>query len=252
MVDVVNEFLPWYSGVHRGTGYKPRAATAVFEQARGIIGDFVGADREHDIVVFTKNATEALNKLARSLELGPDAVVLTTELEHHSNDLPWRRVARTEAVRVTPAGTLDVEHLDSLLRRHAGRCVILAVSGASNVTGVVQPVHELAAKVHAVGGRIVVDAAQLAPHRTIDMRSHDDPGHLDHVVMSAHKFYVPFGAGALVGPPRVVRDAAPRLGRGNRQRRDDRCRRLGRSSRSGGGWLPERRRCRGDGCGCAN
>ena len=74
------------------------------------------------------------------------------------------------------------------------------MSGASNVTGVVQPVHDLAAKVHAVGGRILVDAAQLAAHRRIDMRPHDDPGHLDFVAVSAHKMYAPYGSGALVGP----------------------------------------------------
>ena len=73
------------------------------------------------------------------------------------------------------------------------------MSGASNVTGVVQPVHELAEKVHAAGGRILVDAAQLAPHRPIDMRPHDDPGHLDFVALSAHKMYAPYGTGALVG-----------------------------------------------------
>jgi selenocysteine lyase/cysteine desulfurase len=73
------------------------------------------------------------------------------------------------------------------------------VSGASNVTGLVQPVHRLAAKVHAVGGQILVDAAQLAAHRPIDMRPHDDPGHLDFVALSAHKMYAPFGIGVLVG-----------------------------------------------------
>jgi cysteine desulfurase/selenocysteine lyase len=77
---------------------------------------------------------------------------------------------------------------------------LLAVSGASNVTGVIPAVHRLAEKVHAAGGRILVDAAQLAPHRAIDMRAHDDPGHLDFVAMSAHKLYAPFGSGALVGP----------------------------------------------------
>lgn len=76
---------------------------------------------------------------------------------------------------------------------------MLVVSGASNVTGVVPPIHDLAARVHSVGGRILVDAAQLAPHRPTDMRPHNDPGHLDFVALSAHKLYAPFGSGALVG-----------------------------------------------------
>jgi selenocysteine lyase/cysteine desulfurase len=94
---------------------------------------------------------------------------------------------------------LDVDDLDRRLAEHAGRVALLAVSGASNVTGVVQPIHQLAAKVHAAGGRILVDAAQLAAHRSIDMRRHDDPGHLDFVALSAHKMYAPYGTGALVG-----------------------------------------------------
>jgi selenocysteine lyase/cysteine desulfurase len=196
----VDEFLPFYSGVHRGTGYKSRLSTAAFEQAREIVGRFMGADPARDVVVFTKNASEAVNKLAHSLPMPPHAVVLTTTLEHHSNDLPWRGRARTVAVRCLADGRLDLDHLDHLLRRHAGRIALLAVSGASNVTGVVQPVHELAARVHAVGGRILVDAAQLVAHRPLDLRPHDDPGHLDFVVMSAHKMYAPYGTGALIGP----------------------------------------------------
>jgi selenocysteine lyase/cysteine desulfurase len=200
VVDAVHEFLPFYSGVHRGTGYKSRLSTATFERARELVGEFVGADPESDVVVFTKNTTEAINKLARALPIETDAVVLTTMLEHHSNDLPWRGRLRTVHVGLSPDGMLDVDDLDRHLAEHAGRVALLAVSGASNVTGAVQPVHQLAEKVHAVGGRILVDAAQLAPHRPIDMRGHDDPGHLDFVVMSAHKMYAPFGTGALVGP----------------------------------------------------
>ena len=200
VVRAIDEFLPFYSGVHRGTGYKSRLSTATFERARELVGEFLGADPERDVVVFTKNTTEAINKLARALPVETDAVVLTTMLEHHSNDLPWRSRLRTVHVGVCPDGTLDVDDLDRRLAEHAGRIALLAVSGASNVTGVVQPVHQLAERVHAAGGRILVDAAQLAPHRPIDMRAHDDPGHLDFVVLSAHKMYAPYGTGVLVGP----------------------------------------------------
>jgi cysteine desulfurase / selenocysteine lyase len=199
VVETVDEFLPLYSGVHRGTGYKSRVSTAAFEQARDIVGQFLGADAERDVVVFTKNTTEAINKLARALPVADDSVILTTLLEHHSNDLPWRARARTVHVGLRPDGALDLDDLDRLLTKHAGRVALLAVSGASNVTGLVPPVHDLAERVHAAGGRILVDAAQLAAHRRIDMRSHDDPGHLDFVVLSAHKMYAPYGTGALVG-----------------------------------------------------
>jgi selenocysteine lyase/cysteine desulfurase len=103
-------------------------------------------------------------------------------------------------VGLTRDGALDLDHLDRLLAQHAGRIALLAVSGASNVTGVVPPVHELAARVHAAGGRILVDAAQLVPHRPVDMLPHGDPRHLDFVAFSAHKMYAPYGTGVLVGP----------------------------------------------------
>jgi cysteine desulfurase / selenocysteine lyase len=199
VLETVQEFLPFYSSVHRGTGYMSRLSTAAYERAREHVAAFVGADPERDVVVFGKNTTEALNRLARSMRMPPGSVVLTTMLEHHSNDLPWRARARTVHVPAQPDGALDEDGLDGLLAEHAGRVALLAVSGASNVTGLVQPVHRLAEKVHAVGGRILVDAAQLAAHGPIDMRAHDDPGHLDFVVLSAHKMYAPFGTGALVG-----------------------------------------------------
>jgi selenocysteine lyase/cysteine desulfurase len=185
--------------VHRGAGYKSRLSTRAYEDARAAVGRFVGADPERDVTVFAKNTTEAINKLARVMPMAERAVVLTTLLEHHSNDLPWRARARTIHVRACPDGSLDEDDLDRRLRTHAGRVALLAVSGASNVTGVVQPIHRLAEKVHDAGGRILVDAAQLAAHRPIDMRPHDDPGHLDFVALSAHKLYAPFGSGALVG-----------------------------------------------------
>src|SRR6185295_4766440 len=214
VVDTIEEFLPFYAGVHRGTGYKSRLSTNTFERARELVGEFFRADPQRDVFVFVKTTSEALNKLARSLPVGNDAVVLTTLLEHHSNDLPWRGRFRTVHVGARPDGALDLEHLDRLLGEHAGRVALLAVSGASNVTGVVQPVHLLAEMVHSVGGRILVDAAQLAGHRPIDMRSHDDPTHLDFVVCSAHKMYAPFGSGALVGPRDAFGPAPDQTGGG--------------------------------------
>ncbi len=222
VVETIEEFLPFYSGVHRGTGYKSRVSTTAFERARELVGEFLGADPERDVVVFTKNTTEAINRLARSLAVADDAVVLTTMLEHHSNDLPWRGRFRTVHVGLGPDGALDIDDLDRCLAEHAGHIALLAVSGASNVTGVVQPVHELAEKVHAAGGRILVDAAQLAPHRPIDMRPHDDPGHLDFVALSAHKMYAPYGTGALVGARVRVRSRTRPRGRRHGARRHDR------------------------------
>jgi selenocysteine lyase/cysteine desulfurase len=203
VVDAIEQFLPFAASVHRGTGYKSRASTEAFEEAREVVGHFVGADPDRDVVVFTKNTTEAINQFARTVDLPGDGIVLTTVLEHHSNLLPWRERTRVVHVRARVDGSLDEDDLDDQLGRHGGNVALLAVTGASNVTGVTPPIHRLAAKVHAVGGKILVDAAQLAGHRCIDMLGHDDPGHLDAIAVSAHKLYAPYGSGALIGDRRL-------------------------------------------------
>jgi selenocysteine lyase/cysteine desulfurase len=197
--DTVDEFLRWYSNVHRGTGYKSRLSSWAFEEARNRVAGFVGVDPRESVVLFCKNATEAINKLARRFPFRAGDVVVTTVMEHHSNELPWRRVAEVAHVGVLPDGRVDEADLEATLRRHRGRVRLLAVSGASNVTGYINPVHPWARLAHEAGAQILVDAAQLAPHRPIAMRRDADPEHLDYVAFSAHKMYAPFGIGVLVG-----------------------------------------------------
>uniref|UniRef100_A0A7C4GFJ4 Aminotransferase class V-fold PLP-dependent enzyme n=1 Tax=candidate division WOR-3 bacterium TaxID=2052148 RepID=A0A7C4GFJ4_UNCW3 len=207
----VDEFLGHYSNVHRGAGFKSQLASWAFDESRRIIARFVGADPTEDVVVFTRNTTEALNKLARLYPFEPDSVILTTLMEHHSNDLPWRRRGRTVPVGLTPDGALDMDDLRRKLDEYRGRVAMVAVSGASNVTGWVNPIHEIAQLAHAAGARIAVDAAQLVAHRPIDMKPADDPGHLDFVAFAGHKMYAPYGVGALVGSRRVLAQAEPDL-----------------------------------------
>ena len=209
VLDKVNDFMTWYSSVHRGAGFKSQIATEAYELAHDILICFVGADPETNTAILGKNTTEAINKLARRLPLEPDDVVLCSLMEHHSNDLPWRGQARLYHVAVNEDGTLDEEDFDRLLRQHAGRVRLVAISGASNVTGCLNPIHRLAKKAHAAGARILVDAAQLAPHRAINVRPDDDPGHLDFVALSAHKMYAPYGTGVLVGPISVFGQGTP-------------------------------------------
>jgi selenocysteine lyase/cysteine desulfurase len=125
--------------------------------------------------------------------------VLTSGLEHHSNDLPWRAAAETIHIGLTPDGRLDEADFEAKLAQYGSRLALVTISGASNVTGFINPVHRLAEKVHAVGAQIAVDCAQLAPHRQVRMLALDDPAHLDYVVISAHKMYAPYGTGALIG-----------------------------------------------------
>jgi selenocysteine lyase/cysteine desulfurase len=209
VLEAVLRFLPYYSSVHRGSGIKSRISTAAYDEAHETIGRFVGADMDSNTVIFGKNTTEAINKLAFRYPLRTDSVVLSTMMEHHSNDLPWRRHAQVIRAQVTSEGRLDEDDVDRLLAQYGDRVAILTVSGASNVTGFIQPIHRLARKAHAVGARILVDAAQLAPHRRIDVRPDDDPEHIDFVALSAHKMYAPFGAGALVGPREIFLQGAP-------------------------------------------
>ena len=187
--EAVQAFMPWYSSVHRGTGVKSQLATAAYEDARGDVAAFVGA-RADDSVVFVRNTTEAINVLSASLPAGTR--VLSTPVEHHANMLPWRR----HDLRLLPFATSADELLelceDELRRRPVD---LLAVTGASNVTGEVWPVAALAEIAHAHGAELFVDAAQLAPHRPIDMAASG----IDHLALSGHKLYAPLGAGALVG-----------------------------------------------------
>jgi len=208
VAEAVERFLPFYSSVHRGSGFKSRVSTAAYDDAHDVVARFVGADTRTNTVIFGKNTTEAINKLAFRYPLAAGSVVLSTEMEHHSNDLPWRRATVVRA-RVTPDGRLDEDDVDRLLAEYGERIALVTVSGASNVTGFVQPIQRLARKAHSVGARILVDAAQLAPHRRIDVKSDDDPEHIDFIVFSAHKMYAPFGTGALVGRRDIFLDSAP-------------------------------------------
>jgi selenocysteine lyase/cysteine desulfurase len=129
--------------------------------------------------------------------------VLTLDLEHHANLLPWR--AHDHRHLATPASTSELPDLfDAALRRLNGRTVLVAVTGASNVTGEVLPIAELTAVAHRHGARIVVDAAQLAPHRAVDIAALD----IDFIALSGHKLYAPYGSGVLIGR-RDWLDAAP-------------------------------------------
>jgi selenocysteine lyase/cysteine desulfurase len=196
----VDDFLSYYSSVHRGTGYKSQLSTHYYEQARATVLHFLGADPSAHTCIFVKNTTEAINKLARRFPFSPGRDwVLTSGMEHHSNDLPWRAAARTLHVGLGPDGRLDETEYDSLLERYGERIALVTLSGASNVTGYINPVHRLAEKAHAAGAQFTVDCAQLAPHRKVEMLPLDDPAHLDYVMISAHKMYAPFGSGALVG-----------------------------------------------------
>ncbi len=211
VLDTINNFMPWYSSVHRGSGLKSQVATKAYEDAREIVGKFFGADKFDHVVIFGKNTTEAINKLSYRLGLTKKDVVLISLLEHHSNDLPWRKVADVHRLKVDEQGSLVESDLDSLLKEFKGRVKLVAISGGSNVTGHMPNIHKIARKAHAASAQILVDCAQLAPHRKVDMKSLNDLEHLDYITISAHKMYAPFGTGALIGRRDTFETGIPEL-----------------------------------------
>lgn len=211
VVKAVDAFLPWYSGVHRGTGFKSLLATEAFDAAHDLIGRLVGATPGYHAVVFTKNTTECVNKLANRVTFRSGDLVITTLLEHHSNDLPWRKHASVMHIGMLRDGRLDTGALRKAISDNAGRLRLVAVTGASNITGLCPPIHDICVWAHEAGAKVFVDAAQLAPHRPIDMKDPDDPAHIDFLAFSAHKMYAPFGTGVLVGPREFFEAGDPDL-----------------------------------------
>ncbi|GAA5082822.1 selenocysteine lyase/cysteine desulfurase [Thermocatellispora tengchongensis] len=205
--EAVAAALPAYSSVHRGAGYASQLTTARYEQARHTVRAFAGA-RPGDAVVFTRNTTDATNLLARCLPEGTTVVVFDTE--HHASLLPWPR-----AVRLAPPAFPGeaVRAADDALAGIEGPA-LLVVTAASNVTGELWPIAALAHIAHRHGARILVDAAQLAPHRGLNLAALD----LDYVAFSGHKLYAPFGAGALIGRPDWLAAAEPYLRGGGASR----------------------------------
>ncbi len=202
----VVEFLPMYSSVHRGAGFKSRAATAAYEDARRRILEFCGRGGGDDVAVICRNTTEALNHLAYRLDLSPGDVVVTTVVEHHANLLPWARFATRRYVECDGDGVFSVADVVAALDQ-GPTPKLLAVTGASNVTGWLPPIAELCDAAHERGIPVVCDAAQLAPHRPL-------PKGPDFLAFSGHKLYAPFGAGALVGPRAAFAEGEPFLAGG--------------------------------------
>jgi selenocysteine lyase/cysteine desulfurase len=205
VADRVHAFLPTYSSVHRGAGWKSQEATAAYEEAREAALHFAGRSGD-DVAIICRNTTEAINHLAYRLQLQPTDVVVTTVVEHHANLLPWARLCQRRYVECDSAGTFDVEAVVEQL--DAGeRPALLAVTGASNVTGWVPPIEAMIEAAHERRIPVLVDAAQLAPHRPL-------PRTADFIVWSGHKMYAPFGAGVLIGPRDAFASGDPFLAGG--------------------------------------
>ena len=221
VLDALEDYYTRHNAnVHRGVHTLAEEATALYEGARDTVASFVGAP-DRDGVVFTKNATEAVNLVAgvlgladtpAALRVGPGDEIVVTEMEHHSNLVPWQLLARRTGARLrwiglTDDGLLDPRDLESVL---TPTTKVFAFTAASNVLGTMTDVPDLVRRAHAVGALALVDASQLAPHRTLDVAAWG----ADVVVCTGHKMLGPTGIGVLVARPELLDSLPPCFGGG--------------------------------------
>ena len=171
----VNQVMEWYASIHRGAGYKSQVASELYEQAREEVMRFTGADPDVQCVILTHNTTDAINRLAHKFPRDNDRSVIISHVEHHANDLPWRDRGRVVRVRADQQGFIDTDDLEHALRNEGNKARLVSLTGASNVTGTLQPIHEFARIAHRHGVPIAIDAAQLAPHVPINMTGYGLP-----------------------------------------------------------------------------
>lgn len=203
------------ANIHRGVYDLSERATAAYEAARSHVARFINARRAKEIV-FTRNTTEAINLVARAwggANLREGDLVVVTEMEHHSNLVPWQIIAEEKgaeigAVRITPDGQLDFASFDEQMARGPK---LVALTHVSNTLGTINPVKELVAKAHEAGALVLVDAAQSAPHTAIDVRDMD----ADFLAFSGHKMLGPTGIGVLYGKQAILQAMPPYQGGGS-------------------------------------
>lgn len=207
-------YLPCYGSVHRGAGHLSQLSTDLFERSRRTVATHLGC-RPDDQVIFTRSTTDSLNLLAAALPSGTRVFAFLSE--HHAALLPWQRARQSAGVTFLPVPRSPQEAVrlaEEALAAAPGGPALLCVTGASNVTGELWPVARLAQVAHRHGARIVLDAAQLVPHRPVDVTALD----VDWVAFSGHKLYAPFGAGVLAGRSDWLADAEPYLAGGGASR----------------------------------
>lgn len=201
--DIKNYYKKYNANVHRGIHTLSQEATDLMEESRSKIQQFINAKHAHEII-FTKGTTEGINLIAGVLReiLKPTDEIIITEIEHHSNIVPWqilceRTGAKLKYIPLTDEGILDMEKLDGLLSENTK---IVAVNHVSNALGVINPIETIIEKAHEYGAWVLVDGAQSVPHQNTDVQKLD----IDLLVFSSHKMYGPTGVGILYGKEEIL------------------------------------------------
>lgn len=216
---IEREYFNENANVHRGVHYLSQKATELYEEGRTAVARFINAEKREN-VVFTRGTTESINLVAHSFSeafLTEGDEVIVSQMEHHSNIVPWQLEAKKRGftIKVIPvddSGELDMEAYARLLSK---RTKLVAVCHVSNVLGTVNPVEQMARMAHQAGARILVDGAQSAPHMAIDVQAMG----CDFFAFSGHKMYGPTGIGALYGKEDLLRAMPPYQGGGEMIRR---------------------------------
>ena len=214
VLDCLDQYYEKYNAnVHRGIHTLSQEATDLMEESRRKIQKFINAKHEYEII-FTRGTTEGINLVSNVLRdvLTADDEIIITEIEHHSNIVPWqllceRTGAKLKYIPLTTEGILDIDKLDDLL---TDKTKLVCVNQVSNALGVVNPIKTIIEKAHAKGAWVLIDAAQSAPHTAIDVREMD----CDFLVFSGHKMYGPTGIGVLYGKEDILNALPPFHGGG--------------------------------------
>ncbi len=214
VLDVLDEYYEKYNAnVHRGIHTLSQEATDLMEESRRKIQAFINAKHDHE-VIFTRGTTESINLVANTIGqlLTADDEIIITEIEHHSNIVPWQLVtqrtgAKLKYIPLTAEGILDIAKLDELL---TDKTKLVCVNQVSNALGVVNPIETIIEKAHAKGAWVLIDGAQSVPHTKIDVQALD----ADFLAFSGHKMYGPTGIGILYGKEEILNQLPPFHGGG--------------------------------------
>lgn len=197
----VSEFLSEYGTFHRGSGPFANKTYLRVQNSIKIIRHFFGVSNDHEII-FTKNTSDAINLFIRLLNLNKDDIIITSEIEHTSNNLPWLYNSKAQVIKIKGSydGSIDYDDLEEKISNYGKKIRLIALTGASNLTGYITDISKVSTLAKKNGIILFIDAAQLAPHRPINMKKSG----IDALALSGHKIYAPFGIGVLILPKKIL------------------------------------------------